>query len=151
MSSSLQIDKKTEYQSDTELSGHPEHTKPLVLVVENHEDTRFMLRMMLEMRGFRVTEAGNGLEAVEIALREAPELILMDGSLPLLDGLSATRRIRAQTLQKVKIVAISGDARPKFQMAARAAGCDDCLLKPIDFGQLEAILGSSFDKLTMTA
>lgn len=150
MSSNVQTDKKTQYQSDIQPSG-PLWTKPLVLVVENHEDTRFMLRMLLEMRGCRVAEAWDGVEAVEIALREAPDLILMDGSLPLLDGLSATRRIRAQTQQQVKIVAISGDARPKFQMAARAAGCDACLVKPIDFGQLDAILGGLFDKRTMTA
>ena len=68
--------------------------KPKVLIVEDHEDTREMLRTILEMKGCQVIEAGDGLEAVEQARRERPELILMDGSLPLLDGLQATRRIR---------------------------------------------------------
>lgn len=119
--------------------------KPLVLVVENHENTRVMLRTLLEMKGCRVAEAGDGLEAVEIANRESPKLILMDNILPLLDGLSATRLIREQNLGKIRIVAMSGDARPVFQTAALASGCDDCLIKPLDFLRLNTILGSLFD------
>jgi CheY-like chemotaxis protein len=65
--------------------------KPLVLVVEDHEDTRFILRTVLERSGCRVAEDCDGFEAVEIAGREPPDLILMDGSLPLLGGLAATR------------------------------------------------------------
>jgi CheY-like chemotaxis protein len=119
--------------------------KPLVLVVENHEDTRVMLRTLLEIKGCRVAEAGDGMEAVEIANRERPELILMDGVLPLLDGLSATRLIREQNLGNIRIVAISGDARPVFQAAALAAGCDDCLIKPFDLLRLNSILRGLFD------
>lgn len=138
------------YKSPGHLNGgqllsDPITKKPLVLIVENHEDTRVMLRTLLEMKGCRVAEAGDGLEAVEIANRESPELILMDGVLPLLDGLSATRLIREQNLRNIKIVAISGDARPTFQAAALAAGCDDCLAKPIDFLRLNGILGSLLD------
>jgi CheY-like chemotaxis protein len=125
--------------------------KPLVLVVENHEDTRLMLRTLLEMKGCRVAEAGDGLEAVEIANRESPELILMDGVLPFLDGLSATRLIRKQNLRKIKIVAISGDPRPSFHAAALAAGCDDFLIKPIDFFRLNNILGSLLDTSAIAA
>ena len=124
---------------------NPITKKPLVLVVENHEDTRVMLRTLLEMKGCRVAEACDGREAVEIANRDRPELILMDGVLPLLDGLSATRLIREQNLRNIRIVAISGDVRPVFQAAALAAGCDDCLVKPIDFLRLNGILGSLFD------
>src|SRR5947199_7839391 len=65
--------------------------KPLVLVAEDHEDTRFMLRMIFEMKGCRVVEACDGLQAVEVAGREQPDLILIDGSLPLLDSLAAMR------------------------------------------------------------
>jgi len=145
MSSNLQTDKASDYFYAGPLSGDPVLKRPLVLVVDNHDDTRIMLRILLEMKGCRVAEAGDGLEAVKAADRETPELILMDGALPLLDGLSATRLIRERSSPKVKIVALSGDARPTFQHAALAAGCDDCLIKPIDFVRLNDILGSLFD------
>lgn len=118
---------------------------PLVLVVEDHDDTRFMLRMMLEMMGCHVIEAANGLEAVEVSQREQPELILMDGSLPLLDGLSATRRIREiSELADVPIVALSGHAKPEFHTAALAAGCNDCFVKPFEFEQLKNLISCLF-------
>lgn len=123
--------------------------KPLVLVVEDHEDTRFLLRTVLEMSGCRVVEACDGFEAVEMAGREQPDLILMDASLPLLSGLAATRLIRENTLlQKVLIVALSGWATPSFHAAALAAGCNECLDKPIDFKRLNSLItgvaGASF-------
>ena len=97
--------------------------KPLVLVVEDHEDTRFILRTVLERSGCRVMEAADGFEAVELAGRERPDLILMDGSLPLLGGLEATRLIREDALlQEVLIVALSGWATPSFHAAALAVG-----------------------------
>ena len=124
-------------------------SKPLVLVVEDHEDTRFILRWVLERSGCHVVEACDGFEAVEMAGREQPDLILMDGSLPLLSGLAATRLIRQDTLlQEVLIVALSGWATPSFQAAALAAGCNECLDKPIDFKRLKSLLtdlaGASF-------
>jgi len=123
--------------------------KPLVLVVEDHEDTRFILRWVLEKSGCRVVEAADGFDAVEMAGREQPDLILMDGSLPLLGGLAATRLIRQNTLlQEVLIVALSGWATPSFHAAALAAGCNECLDKPIDFKRLSSLLtdlaGASF-------
>ena len=125
--------------------------KPLVLVVEDHDDTRVMLRTLLELKGCRVAEAGDGLEAVRASDREPLELILMDGTLPLLDGLSATRLIRERVSRTVKIIVLSGDARPDFHNAALAAGCDYYLSKPIDFGRLNAILVSLFETNVMTA
>jgi CheY-like chemotaxis protein len=102
-----------------------------VMVVEDHDDTRFMLRWALESSGYRVVEAADGLEAVEIARRENPDLILMDGTLPRLDGLDATRRIRQQTLMHdVPILALSGHTTPDFQTAALAAGCNAIITKP---------------------
>ena len=68
--------------------------KKLFLVVEDFEDSRFMMRKLLEMAGYRVVEATDGEEAVEVALEERPALILMDLSLPKLDGLAATQEIR---------------------------------------------------------
>jgi CheY-like chemotaxis protein len=115
--------------------------KPLVLIVEDHEDTRFILRAILERSGCRVLEATDGFEAVEAAGREQPDLILMDGSLPLLGGLAATRLIREDTLlQGVLIVALSGWATPSFHAAALAAGCNECFDKPIDFKRLKSLL-----------
>ena len=114
---------------------------PRVLIVEDHDDSRQMLRVLLEMKRCQVFEACNGLEAVEIAGREQPDLILMDGSLPLLDGLSATRRIRENVeLREVLILALNGWGTPAFHAAALAAGCDDCIPKPIDFEQLESFI-----------
>ena len=79
--------------------------QPTVLVVEDHDDTREMLHMLLEMWGCRVVEGCKGLEAVEAALRERPQFILMDSRLPFVDGLEATRRIRKNGLRdQVKIL-----------------------------------------------
>src|SRR5436305_3572153 len=83
-------------------------SRPTVLVVEDFEDNRFMMRRLLEMSGYGVVEAVNGNQAVEYAVSERPDIILMDLSLPQLDGLAATRRIREQNgLGKVPIVAVS--------------------------------------------
>ncbi|MGI8656230.1 MAG: response regulator [Pyrinomonadaceae bacterium] len=112
-----------------------------VMVVEDFEDNRFMMRRLLEMSGYSVVEAMNGEEAVEIARREQPNLILMDLSLPLLDGLAATRRIRQHAeLRDVPIVAVSAHDTADFHADALAAGCNDYVTKPIDFDQLETLL-----------
>ncbi|HEX7176955.1 MAG TPA: response regulator [Pyrinomonadaceae bacterium] len=112
-----------------------------VLVVEDFEDNRFMMRRLLEMSGYRVIEAVNGQEAVEKACAERPDLILMDLSLPHLDGLAATRRIRQYDgLGKVPIVAVSAHDTADFHADALAAGCNEYVTKPIDFDQLENLL-----------
>src|SRR5215207_7450033 len=96
-----------------------EHNRPMVLVVEDHEDTRLLLKLLLEHEGYAIVEVGDGLEAVEIAARECPDLVLMDGSLPGLDGLSATRRMREkESLRYVPIVALSGHTGQEFKVAA---------------------------------
>jgi CheY-like chemotaxis protein len=118
-----------------------------IMVVEDFEDNRFMMRRLLEMSGYHVLEAVNGEEAVEIAKRERPHLILMDLSLPLLDGLAATRRIRQEaSLRDVPIVAVSAHDTADFHADALAAGCNDYVTKPIDFDQLEALLGKLLPK-----
>lgn len=112
-----------------------------VMVVEDFEDNRFMMRRLLEMSGYRVVEAVNGEQAVEIARRELPNLILMDLSLPILDGLAATRRIRQhEELRQVPIIAVSAHDTSDFHADALAAGCNDYVTKPIDFDQLETLL-----------
>jgi two-component system, cell cycle response regulator DivK len=120
---------------------------PLVMVVEDFEDNRFMMRRLLEMSGYRVLEAINGEEAVELAHRERPQLILMDLSLPQLDGLAATRRIRQHAdLRDIPIVAVSAHDTADFHADALAAGCNDYVTKPIDFDQLEALLNRLLPK-----
>jgi two-component system cell cycle response regulator DivK len=115
--------------------------EPVVLVVEDFEDNRFMMRRLLEMSGYRVVEAVNGEQAVEAAVGERPDLILMDLSLPKLDGLAATRRIRQyDALSKTPIVAVSAHDTTDFHADALAAGCNEYVTKPIDFDQLEALL-----------
>jgi CheY-like chemotaxis protein len=115
--------------------------EPVVLVVEDFEDNRFMMRRLLEMSGYRVVEAVNGEQAVEAAVGERPDLILMDLSLPKLDGLAATRRIRQQDgLSQTPIVAVSAHDTTDFHADALAAGCNEYVTKPIDFDQLEALL-----------
>ena len=112
-----------------------------VMVVEDSEDVRLMMRILLEMEGYRVIEAADGMQAVEMAINERPALIMMDLNLPLLDGLAATGRIR-QHLSDVPVVALSGHATDEYRLAAFAAGCTDYLLKPLDFNQLHHILNS---------
>jgi two-component system, cell cycle response regulator DivK len=122
-----------------------QNSRPVVLVVEDFEDNRFMMRRLLEMSGYHVVEAVNGKQAVETAEREHPDLILMDLSLPMLDGLAATRQIRAQNgLGKVPIVAVSAHDSADFHAEALAAGCNEYVTKPIDFDQLVQLL----DRLT---
>jgi two-component system cell cycle response regulator DivK len=114
---------------------------PLVLVVEDFEDNRFMMRRLLEMSGYRVVEAVNGNQAVEAAASEHPDIILMDLSLPQLDGLAATRRIREQQgTRRVPIVAVSAHDSADFHAEALAAGCNEYVTKPIDFDQLVNLL-----------
>ena len=113
-----------------------------VLLVEDTEDNRFMMRRLLEMTGYRVVEAMNGEEAVKLAERETPQLILMDLSLPVIDGLAATRLIRKlPQLASTPIIAVSAHDTSDFQSEAIKAGCNSYVTKPIDFGELENLIG----------
>ena len=113
-----------------------------VLLVEDTEDNRQMMRRLLELSGYTVVEATNGKEAVEAASRVQPHIILMDLSLPLVDGLAATRRIRALPgLDKVPIVAVSAHDSADFHSEALSAGCDAYITKPIDYSELEKVVG----------
>ncbi len=110
--------------------------------MEDYEDTRLLLRTLLEKKGIRVVEAGDGRAAMKIARKELPDLILMDFSLPGLDGIAATKSIRAEaSTAHIPIVALSAhcsDAR--WREKAQAAGCAYCLSKPLDFAQLDKYL-----------
>jgi two-component system, cell cycle response regulator DivK len=114
---------------------------PTVLLVEDTEDNRFMMRRLLEMSGFRVLEAMNGEEAVRLARSESPQLILMDLSLPVIDGLAATRLIRkVPALEATPIIAVSAHDTSDFQAEAVEAGCNSYVTKPIDFNELEKLI-----------
>lgn len=120
---------------------------PTVLLVEDTEDNRQMMKKLLELSGFRVVEAINGEEAVRAAATERPRLILMDLSLPLIDGLAATRRIRQLPgMKRLPIVAVSAHDTADFHADALAAGCDAYITKPIDYPELEDIVNQLLAK-----
>jgi DNA-binding response OmpR family regulator len=108
-----------------------------VLIAEDHEDTRALLRTVMEMEHFFVLEASDGSEVVRLTESERPAIVLMDHTLPLIDGVTATELIRAnRNTRDVLIVFLSGRAEPATQVAARAAGCNDYLIKPINLDSL---------------
>ncbi len=113
-----------------------------VLVVEDYEDTRHLMRVELEQRGFRVLEAADGEEAIARAAQERPDIILMDIGLPHTDGIAATRRIREDAaLRDTLIVALTAHHETEYRAQALAVGCDAYLTKPIDFDWLIDLLG----------
>lgn len=118
-----------------------------VLLVEDTEDNRFMMKRLLEMSGYRVVEATNGEEAVRMAAAESPGLILMDLSLPLIDGLAATRLIRKlPTCRETPIIAVSAHDTSDFLAEALEAGCNSYITKPIDFNELEELIVNELGK-----
>jgi CheY-like chemotaxis protein len=112
-----------------------------ILLVEDYQETRAMLRVWLEGRGYRLVEAADGQEAVDLAPLAHPDLILMDLRLPELNGIAATRRLRQDVgLQNVPVVALSALDPAMFREAALSVGCVEYLSKPIDLDQLEDVL-----------
>ena len=100
-----------------------------------------MMRKLLEMAGYQVVEASNGEEAVAVAVQQKPALILMDLSLPKLDGLAATRQIRHHKgFGCTPIVAVSAHDSPESRTEALEAGCNEYVTKPIDFDELGEVL-----------
>lgn len=114
-----------------------------ILLVEDNELNRDMLSRRLERKGYTVVMALDGREAVDMAASGQHDLILMDMSLPVLDGWEATRRIRAAG-NKVPIIALTAHAMEGDEASALAAGCDDYDTKPVDLprllGKMEALL-----------
>ena len=112
-----------------------------ILVVDDFDDTRLLLRTWLERRGFRVVEAENGIQAVNQAETESPDLIIMDMQMPQLDGLSATRRIRnLKSMNSVPIVAVSAYGADQFREQALAAGCNEYVSTPFEPATLERVI-----------
>ncbi len=112
-----------------------------VMVVDDYADTRRVVKWMLEQHGFRVVEAENGRQAVESSPSVRPDLILMDLSMPQLDGFDATRLIRESgELRGVPIIAVTAHDMAAFRDGAESAGCDYYLSKPIDFNRLMVLI-----------
>jgi two-component system, cell cycle response regulator DivK len=110
-----------------------------ILVIEDTEDNRQIVRDLLESAGYELIEALDGIEGVAAAERENPDLILMDIQLPGIDGYEATRRIRAiPALAKVPIIAVTSYALSGDEAKTRAAGCDGYVAKPFSPRQLLA-------------
>ena len=115
--------------------------KPTILVAEDSADSREMMCTLLTMKGYEVLAAGDGVVAVEVALRTVPDLIFVDLQLPKIDGLGVARELRLDPkLKKTPIIILSGHDPSKYRQAAMDAGCNDYLLKPIDFDRLEELL-----------
>lgn len=112
-----------------------------VLLVEDFEDTRLFMRLELEEQGFIVLEAENGQIAVETAIRENPDVILMDLTLPLMDGFQATKLIRQnEQLKNVPIIAVTAHQQDDFRADAKASGFDAYVTKPIDVNWLKELI-----------
>jgi two-component system cell cycle response regulator DivK len=106
-------------------------TSRRILVVEDQEDNRRILRDLLTSAGYEIIQAENGEEALAAAARERPDLILMDIQLPVLDGYEATRRIKADpALRAIPVIAVTSYALSGDENKARAAGCDAYVTKP---------------------
>ena len=120
---------------------------PKILLVEDNEMNRDMLSRRLERKGHEVFIAVDGQQAIELAASKTPALILMDMSLPVVDGWEATRRLKAndQTRQ-IPIIALTAHAMAEDEQKAREAGCDDYDTKPVELprllGKIQALLGS---------
>lgn len=114
---------------------------PTVLVVEDSDDARYFMRLELERLGYLVVEAENGEKAVEVARRERPDIILMDLSLPVLDGIAATEMIRSsEELNGVPVIAVTAHQETDFREGAKAAGFDAYVTKPIDINWLSELI-----------
>ena len=120
--------------------------KPLILLVEDQSDLRQLYAQQLEQSGFDVIEAGNGADALVHTAEHVPDVVLMDLSLPILDGWEATRTIKSDAkLRRIPIIAVTAHAAKEDWDGIRAAGCDSFLAKPVDekalFDALQHYLG----------
>jgi two-component system, cell cycle response regulator DivK len=112
-----------------------------VLIVEDSEDARYFMRLELEQLGYRIVEAEDGEKALEVAERERPDIILMDLSLPVMDGIAATAKIRASDgLGKIPVIAVTAHQETDFRADAKAAGFDAYVTKPIDMPWLSELI-----------
>lgn len=118
-------------------------SKPRVLIVEDNVDNYELVRFLLERAGYQVLSAANGVEGVDAAKREQPDLILMDLSMPEMDGWNATSRLKSdEQTRQIPVLALTAHTLPGDRKRAIDAGCDGYISKPIKV--------ASFDKLVAT-
>lgn len=112
-----------------------------ILVVEDFEDNRYLIKYQLEQLGYEVLQAEDGQEAIQMFKYNAPDLVIMDVSLPLIDGLTATRFIRKNLDQssKIPIIAFTASGNSIYKEAI-SAGCNTLLSKPLEIDQLQPVL-----------
>jgi len=114
-----------------------------ILLVEDFDDTRLMMRLWLVRNGYRVLEAETGEEAISVAQRALPDLIIMDVMMPGMNGLDATHRIREhQALRKTPIVAVSAYGADEYRALAIQAGCDEYVSTPFEPDALNKLIES---------
>ena len=119
-----------------------------ILLVEDNEMNRDMLSRRLERKGYTVVLAVDGADGLQQARTQSPDLILMDMSLPVVDGWEATRQLKADAAtQRIPVIALTAHAMASDEQKAREAGCDDFDTKPIEFprllGKINALLGTA--------
>lgn len=116
-----------------------------VLIVEDYDDNRFLLKYQLERKGCQVLEAADGQSALDVAQQERPDLVLMDIGLPDIDGLEVTRRLKeSPATREIPVIAISAFcAEALRKQEALQSGCVDCLIKPLQWPELDRHLQSS--------
>ena len=113
----------------------------LILVVDDVVDNLVIISLNLQQQGYRVVTAADGEEAIRVATLSNPDLILMDIGMPQLDGLEATRKIRAsEALRTVPVIAVTAFSTGGFQRAAYDVGFDGYMVKPIDFARLHELI-----------
>jgi len=114
--------------------GNTHRDRPLtILVVEDFADTRLLMRFWLERKGYRVVEAIDGENAMEVALRELPDLIIMDVEMPGVDGLTSIRRMRqSESLRDVPIITVSAYTADEYRGAALEAGSNEYVSTPFE-------------------
>jgi CheY-like chemotaxis protein len=115
--------------------------RPLILIVDDNEDIRHVLRAAMEGFGFEVAEATDGQDALTIALNDVPDLILMDLSMAPFDGFAAINRIRRHVgLQNIPVVCVSAHTAPEIRGDALTAGFDSFISKPVNFQELHNVI-----------
>jgi len=124
-------------------NNHKSTPATTILVVEDFEDTRLLMKVWLSKKGYRIVEAVDGQKALEVALRELPDLIIMDVEMPGVDGLEATRNIRQhESLRDVPIFTVSAYAADQYRAAALEAGSNEYVSTPFDPETLEKLIAS---------
>jgi len=130
----------------------PDSSRKLILLAEDSPDNRELMEMLLTAKGYQVISTESAHEAMKRAIHDLPDLILLDLQLPDLDGISVVRTLRRRPrLENVPMLILSGYDPSEYRDQALEAGCTDCLLKPLDFDELELILQDTFSSIKPSA